>query len=319
MPPKLIVITGPTAAGKTRLGILLAQKLDGEIISADSMQIYRKLNIGTAKPTQAEMENIPHRMIDITDPTVPYSVARYVTEAAACTDDILKRDKQAILVGGTGLYIDSLLAGRHFAESPEDTDLREALSARYDQEGGDALWEALRKVDPESAARLHPNDKKRVLRALEVYTLTGQTITAHNLETQTIPPRYEALKIAITARDRADLYARIDSRVDAMLEAGLITEVTQLLEAGLSPASTAMQAIGYKEMIQAITGRISIVEAVERIKQESRRYAKRQLSWLRRDPNVRWIEWEGEPDFENALQISTEFCRETGIIAENGE
>jgi len=314
MPRPLLVITGPTAAGKTALAVGLAQALGGEIVSADSMQIYRGMDIGTAKPSTQEMAGIPHHMIDIADPADAYSVARYVAEASACVEDICTRGHVPIVTGGTGLYIDSLLAGRYFAQSPEDLSLREALIQRYDQEGGVILWEELKTIDPESAARLHPNDKKRVLRAIEVYRLTGKTITAHNLETQAIPPRYAALKIALTAKDREHLYRRIDRRVDAMVESGLQAEVAGLIQNGLSPACTAMQAIGYKEMAKSLAGEISLPEAIASIQQESRRYAKRQLSWLRRDETIRWICWEEEPNICEAIQISTEFCRTFGII-----
>ncbi|MCL2828571.1 MAG: tRNA (adenosine(37)-N6)-dimethylallyltransferase MiaA [Oscillospiraceae bacterium] len=314
MPKPLLVITGPTAAGKTAFAIRLAQTLGGEIVSADSMQIYRGMDIGTAKPSMHEMAGIPHHMIDIADPAEPYSVARYVTEAAASVEDIFARGQIPILAGGTGLYIDSLLAGRYFAQSPDDSHLREELIRRYEREGATALWEELETIDPETAARLHPNDKKRVLRSIEVFRLTGKTITAHNEETQAIPPRYEALKIALTAKDRDALYRRIDQRVEAMMESGLQAEVAGLIQNGLSPACTAMQAIGYKEMAKAFSGELSLAEAVESIKQESRRYAKRQLSWLRRDNAIRWICWDKEPDINEAVQISTEFCRAFGII-----
>jgi len=314
MPRPLLVITGPTAAGKTALAISLAQVLGGEIVSADSMQIYRGMDIGTAKPTVQEMAGIPHHMIDIADPAEPYSVARYVAEAAACVEDIFARGRMPIVAGGTGLYIDSLLAGRYFAQSPEDLSLREELIRRYDREGAAVLWQELESIDPDTAARLHPNDKKRVLRAIEVYRLTGKTITAHNLETQTIPPRYAALKIALTAKDRNDLYRRIDRRVDIMIASGLQAEVTRLMETGLSPKCTAMQAIGYKEMAKLLSGELTLAEAADLIKQESRRYAKRQLSWLRREDTIRWIGWEEEPNINEAVQISTEFCRTFGII-----
>ena len=301
----LIVITGPTACGKTPAAVALAKMINGEVVSADSMQIYRGMDIGTAKPTRAEMAGIPHHMIDVADPTEDYSVARYVTEAAACVEDIRARGKLPILVGGTGLYIDSLLSGRDFA--PRGT-------MEDDRPYGMDVWQALQKIDPEAAARLHPNDRKRVTRALEVYRLTGQTITEHNRMTQTLPPRYRALKIALTAEERPALYARIEGRVDAMVAAGLQGEVEALLQAGLTPRHTAMQAIGYQEMAEVLRGDTTLDEAITMIKQESRRYAKRQLSWLRRDPTVNWIHWDREPDFPKAVQRSTEFCHAAGII-----
>ena len=197
MQPKLVVITGPTASGKTALGVALAQRLGGEVVSADSMQIYRGMDIGTAKPTPEEMQGVPHHMIDIADPAENYSVSRYAAQAAACVDDILARGKLPIVVGGTGLYIDSLIAGRTFADGTADTALRQELSERYDEIGGEGLLGELRKVDPERAARLHPADKKRIVRAMEVYILTGKTITQHDAETRTVPPRYDAAKIAL--------------------------------------------------------------------------------------------------------------------------
>ena len=184
MQPKIVVITGPTASGKTALGVALAQRLGGEVVSADSMQIYRGMDIGTAKPTPEEMRGVPHHMIDITDPAENYSVSRYAAQAAACVDDILARGKLPIVVGGTGLYIDSLIAGRTFADGTADTALRQELSERYDEIGGEGLLGELRKVDPERAARLHPADKKRIVRAMEVYILTGKTITQHDAETR---------------------------------------------------------------------------------------------------------------------------------------
>lgn len=309
--PKIIVITGPTATGKTTLGVLLAKQLGGEVISADSMQIYRDLNIGTAKPTEEEMRGVPHHMIDIVPPTENYSVARYVQEASACIEDILSRGLNPIVVGGTGLYIDSLLSGRTFAADSAGP-LRRQLSKRYEQEGGEALLAALEAVDPESARKLHANDKKRIVRALEIYQSTGKTITEHNDETRRIPPKYPACKIALTFAAREDLYDRINSRVDAMISAGLADEVRHLLSRGLTEKDTAMQAIGYKEMAEAVRGRVSLSEAAETIKMESRRYAKRQLSWLRKDPSVHWIRWGKEPDFDSGLHDSTMFLEDTG-------
>ena len=314
MPKKLLVITGPTAAGKTGLSIRLAKAFDGEVVSADSMQVYRGMDIGTAKPSLSERDGVPHHMLDVADPWEPYSVARYVEEAALCVEAVLTRGRLPILVGGTGLYIDSLLSGRCFARPPEDETLRNTLKSRYDREGGEALWRELREIDPEAAARLHPRDKKRVLRALEVFLLTGKTISAHNRETQRAPRPYETLKIALTAQDRADLYRRINQRVEEMVHLGLFHEVEGLLQAGLSPGSTAMQAIGYKEAARALSGAVPTDLAIAEIQQESRRYAKRQLSWFRRDPEIKWLTWAKTPDIENLLQISTQFCFAAGIM-----
>ena len=315
MPPRIVVITGPTATGKTRLGILLCKKFGGEVVSADSMQVYEGMDIGTAKPSPAETEGIPHHMLGVVPPEEQFSVSRYVEMAAECTDDILRRSKIPFLVGGTGLYIESLISGRRFAGTAEDRDLRRTLSEKYEALGGEKMLEMLAEFDPERASRLHPNDKKRIIRALEVIELTGRTISEHDRETKLSPNRYDALKIALTFKNREDLYCRINKRVDMMMEAGLENEVRSLLNRGLSPESTAMQAIGYKELVAAIEGKCTVSEAIEAIKRESRRYAKRQLSWLRRDKSVHWIFWENEPDFEKAVQLSTALMEEYGIIS----
>ena len=235
MAPKIVVIVGPTASGKTRMAVELAQLHNGEVVSADSMQIYRGMDIGTAKPTREEMGGVPHHMLDVADPGEDFSVARYVDMAAQCVDDILARGKLPIVAGGTGLYIDSLLSGRTFAPFSPDSALRGQLEAELAQKGGQAMLEELAGVDPESARRLHPNDHKRIIRALEVYRSTGRTITQHNLETQAIPPRYEACTIGLAFRDRGAMWARIDQRVEEMAAAGLEDEVRRLLTSGISP------------------------------------------------------------------------------------
>ena len=301
------------ASGKTGLGIELALTLGGEVISADSMQIYRGMDIGTAKPTPEEMQGVPHHMIDIADPAENYSVSRYAAEAAACVDDILARGKLPIVVGGTGLYIDSLIAGRTFADGTADTALRQELSERYDEIGGEGLLGELRKVDPERAARLHPADKKRIVRAMEVYILTGRTITQHDAETRAVPPRYDAAKIALDFADRRDLYDRIDRRVELMVRQGLFDEVRALLAAGVPADCTAMQAIGYKEAVAAVRGEATPQEAVAAIQLASRRYAKRQLTWLRRDRDLFWLRHEKTPDMDRACRLSTQFLSGRGI------
>lgn len=290
MAEKILVVTGPTATGKTALSVELAKKLGGEIVSADSMQIYRGMDIGTAKVTKAEMQNIPHHMIDIADPSEDYSVSRYVEEADAAVRGILSRGRLPIVAGGTNLYIDSLIAGLDFAEKAEDAALRESLNKQYDDMGGEAMLEHLRGFDPERAAKLHPADKRRIVRAVEIYILTGETITRHDEETKKRPKRYDAVKIALTFADRAVLYDRINARVDKMVSDGLFDEVKGLLDSGLSPACTSMQAIGYKEPAAYFRGEMSKDAAIELIKLSSRRYAKRQLTWLRRDTTVLWHE-----------------------------
>lgn len=313
MPPKILVIVGPTASGKTRMAVELAQRHNGEVISADSMQIYRTMDIGTAKPTQEEMGGIPHHMIDVADPEEDFSVARYVEMAAQCVDDVLARGKLPIVAGGTGLYIDSLLSGRTFAPFSPDSALRGELEREMAEQGGAAMLEELAKVDPEAAARLHPNDHKRIIRALEVYRSTGKTITQHNRETQAIPPRYDALTIGLAFQDRQAMWRRIDQRVDEMVAAGLEDEVRRLLTSGISPKCTAMQAIGYKEFTQALSGEMTWQEAADVVKLRSRQYAKRQLTWFGRNPNTRWIRWDDPPDFERGRRASTEYMEEFGI------
>ncbi len=308
----VLVITGPTATGKTALGVWLALHLGGEVVSADAMQVYRGMVIGTAAPTEAERKGVRHHLIGTADPRENYSVGRYVEEASACIDDILRRGRLPILVGGTNLYIDSLLRGIEFSDF--DPELREKLEADYARLGGEAMLERLQAVDPERAALLHPNDRKRILRALEVYETTGETITAHDKATRRQPPRYESCRIALSFEDREDLYRRIDARADGMMKAGLVREVQALLASGVPENSTAMQAIGYKEIAAALRGEISLEEAAEQVKQSSRRYAKRQLSWLRRDPDLHWILWQKEPKWEKAYSISTRILEESGIL-----
>jgi len=313
MPPKILVIVGPTASGKTRMAVELSQRHNGEVISADSMQIYRTMDIGTAKPTKEEMGGIPHHMIDVADPEEDFSVARYVEMAARCVDDVLERGKLPIVAGGTGLYIDSLLSGRTFAPFSPDSALRGELERELEEKGGQAMLEALAQVDPEAAQRLHPNDHKRIIRALEVYRSTGKTITQHNRETQAIPPRYNALTIGLAFQDRQAMWRRIDQRVDEMVAAGLEDEVRRLLTSGISPKCTAMQAIGYKEFTQALSGEMTWQEAADVVKLRSRQYAKRQLTWFGRNPNTRWVRWDDPPEFEQGRRASTEYMEEFGI------
>ena len=301
MADKIVVITGPTATGKTRLSVELAKKFGGEIVSADSMQIYRGMDIGTAKVTHTEMQGVTHHMIDIVDPTEVYSVSRYVEDANKAVQDILARGKLPIIAGGTNLYIDSLISGLDFAERAEDNALRERLNAQYDELGGEAMIETLRGFDPERAAKLHPADKRRIVRAIEIYTLTGETITAHDARTKALPPRYASRRFALTWNERETLYARIRQRVDEMVAAGLFEEVERLLSAGLSDSCTAMQAIGYKEIAAALRGECSPEDAIETVKRESCRYAKRQLTWLRRDRDLVWLPREEYPTEDDLL------------------
>ena len=298
----LTIITGPTASGKTALGIALAKEIDGEIISADSLQIYRGMDIGTAKPSIEEMDGIVHHMIDIKDPAENYSVAEYLSAASACIEDVLARGKQAILLGGTGLYIEALLAGERFATAPQDAEIRAKLETVYDAIGGQAMWEKLRKIDDESAQILHPNDKRRIVRALEIYEISNEAMSAFNKRSKAEETPYHSLYIALNAVDRADLYQRIDWRVDLMLADGLLEEVEQLQKQGVLREYTSMQAIGYKELFAVLSGETSLLEATETIKQESRRYAKRQLSWIRRKSDDNWLLWDKKPNMEQLLE-----------------
>ena len=302
MKGQVLVVAGPTAVGKTRFGIALAQRFGGEIVSADSMQIYRGMDIGTAKATKEERAQVPHHMLDVADPREAYSVSRYVREASAVCDRLLQEGTTPVIVGGTGLYIDSLLAGRDFAGRQEgDDSLRRALGEEYDRLGGERMLETLRSFDPERAEKLHPADKRRIVRAIEIFRLTGKTMTQHDSETRARPPRYASVRFVLNYADRNDLYARIDRRVDDMLAQGLFDEVRSLLAAGLSPETTAMQAIGYKEAALALRGEIGCGEAADLIRLNSRRYAKRQLTWFGRDAGAHRIVWEKEPDFDAAL------------------
>ena len=305
----IICIAGPTASGKTALAVALAKELGGEVVSCDSMQVYRRMDIGTAKPTEAEMQGIVHHMIDVAEPDEDFSVSRYCEMAAPIVDDILARGKTAIVAGGTGLYMDSLIRGNAFAPFPA-TGVREALEAQADREGMETMLARLQAVDPDAAGRLHLSDRKRILRALEVYLETGETITEHNRKTQALPPRYTPLWLGLDFEDRAALYRRIDRRVDDMLEAGLTEEIRALLRSGVPPKSTAMQAIGYKEFVDALEGRCSLAEAAQEVQKASRHYAKRQLTWFRRNPRMHWLARreglsEGEL-LENARQILRE-------------
>ena len=313
MPEKIICVVGPTACGKTKLGVLLAKQYDGEVVSADSMQIYKGMTIGTAAPTAEEMEGVPHHMIAVADPAEQWSAARYAQAAIPIVDDILARGKRPILVGGTGLWLDAVVQGRTFAGGHAGGAVRKELQDRLEQEGIGPLLEELRQVDPEAAQRLHPADEKRILRALEVYRETGKTISAHNAETAALPPRYDAVWIGLQFRDRADMKALIDRRVDAMVAAGLLEEVRQLLESGLPRDATALQAIGYKEFLGVLDGTAAVEEAVAEVKLRSRQYAKRQLTWLRRNRDIHWIWWEKDRDFARALQVSTEILAAAGV------
>lgn len=309
----VICVVGPTACGKTKLGVLLAQRYGGEVVSCDSMQIYRGMAIGTAAPTAEEMEGVPHHMIAVADPAESWSAARYAEAATPVVEDIFARGKRPVLVGGTGLWLDALLRGHGFAPGCAGGAVRVRLERELEQTGIEPLLEELRNIDPQSAAKLHPSDEKRILRALEVYRETGQTISAHNAAEKAMPPRFPSVKIGLRFAQREDMKALIDRRVDAMVEMGLLEEVRGLLSRGLPRNATALQAIGYKEFSGVLEGEKTVEQAVEEVKLRSRQYAKRQLTWLRRDAGIHWIEWEKNRDFARALQVSTEILSHQGL------
>ena len=310
MSKKIVVICGPTASGKTALSIGLAKAFDGEVVSADSMQIYRRMDIGTAKPTREEMDGVPHHMLDVAEPGEAYSVSRYVEEATACVEDILARGKLPIVCGGTGLYIDGLIRGTDYQPAGTDNGIREQLEGEWETQGAEKMMARLAAADPDSAARLHLSDKRRILRALEVYLATGETITVHNARTKAIPPRYEAVMIGLNTEPRQILYDRIDRRVGGMLEQGLLQEVQSLLEDGLLEG-TAAQAIGYKELMAYFQGEMTLETAADLIRQKSRNYAKRQLTWFRRDERVKWIVYNAPEAAQAVLQEATNYLTQT--------
>lgn len=313
MAPEILCVVGPTACGKTALGVLLAKRYGGEVVSADSMQIYRGLTIASAAPTAEEMDGVPHHMVAVAEPAEQWSAARYAREAAPIVDDILARGKLPILVGGTGLWLDAVVRGSGFAGGSAGGAVRQALSRRLEAEGIEPLLAELRRVDPKAAERLYPADQKRILRALEVYLETGKTITAHNEETKDLPPRYRAVWIGLQFADREDMRALIDRRVDGMAERGLAAEACALLQSGLPRNATALQAIGCKEFAEVLEGRRTEAEAIAEVKLHSRQYAKRQLTWLRRNPAIHWIYWKKNRDFAEALRISTEILSAAGV------
>ena len=305
----IICIAGPTASGKTALAVELAKEFNGEVVSCDSMYVYKRMNIGTAKPTAEEMQGIVHHMIDVAEPDEDFSVSKYCQMATPIIDDIVARGKTAIIAGGTGLYMDSLIKGNDFADFPS-TGYRETLERRVEEEGVEPLLEQLYLVDPESAEHSLSNPR-RIIRALEVFYETGMTITEHNRRTQALPPRYEPLWLGLDFTERSELYRRINLRVGIMLEMGLIQEIRDLLASGIPEKCTAMQAIGYKEFIAALNGECTIEEAADLVRMFSRRYGKRQLTWFRRNKNIHWLVRDahttGQEILEQARQVIREF------------
>lgn len=285
----LLCIIGPTASGKTALSVELARAFNGEVVSCDSMQVYRGMDIGTAKPTMDERKCVQHHMLDVCDPSEVYSAARYAAEAAVCILGIQARGKLPVVAGGTGLYLNALLYGLHHA--PGNSEIRAEIEKRGD------VYGELSRVDPEAAAKLHPNDKRRIVRALEVYYSSGEQISKHHEQSRQIPPRYESLIIGIRFDERAELYARIEKRVDKMISDGLLGEIHALQNRVPPPCRTAMQAIGYKEQGDA-----------EAIKLNTRHYAKRQMTWFSKMPNVHWLSYS-----ENIFAEATEIAKNVGL------
>lgn len=282
----LTIITGPTASGKTALSIALAKEIGGEIINADSMQVYQYMDIGTAKPTMQERDGVPHHLLDVVQPNEPFSVAKYCDLARKAISEVHDRGHIPIMVGGTGLYIDSV--AYHIQYSPVESD--PAYRAMLEQQENTALYQQLMEIDPESAEKISINDTKRIIRALEIYHVSGETKTAHEKRSRQTPSPYN-LKLFAIRMDREQLYQRINQRVEIMFENGLVEEVKRLLEMGIDESCTSMQAIGYKETVLYLKNEISLAEAKEMIQQGSRRYAKRQLTWFRRNPDITWLDY----------------------------
>jgi len=309
----VLVVCGPTASGKTRLAVELAKGLGGEVVSADSMQIYKGMDIGTAKPTEEEMDGVPHHLIGFLEPETPFSVADYVELAGRAVKDIHAMGRLPVLAGGTGLYIHSLLDNIRFADIEGSPYLRRELEAFAVRHGNEALWEHLNEIDPEHAASLHHNNKSRVIRSIEVYEVTGITMSEHMRRSRTEPTPYAPVMLGISFGDRELLYERIGKRVDLMIEQGLLDEVRDFQVRG---GKTAGQAIGYKELAPYLEGRCDLETAVEAVKRETRRYAKRQLTWLRRDRRIRWLLADRFPSYTciagEARHIAPDQCERMG-------
>lgn len=288
---KIICVVGPTASGKTSLGVGIAKELGGEVVSCDSMQIYKGMDIATAKPQPDEMWGITHHLIDYVEPNESYSVARFCADANKAIDSIVSRNKIPVLVGGTGLYIDSLIDNIMFLDQPTDASLREKLCERANIEGTEALLKELRVIDPLYAEKMHVNDRKRIVRALELYYTSGSTMSEQLERSRRTPSRFSPIMLGIRYNDRQKLYERINRRVDVMIQHGLIDEARAVFNSGAS--DTSAQAIGHKELAPYFRGEQTLEECVERLKMETRRYAKRQISWFKRDGRIKWIDADG--------------------------
>ena len=304
--PRVVAVGGPTASGKTALSVALARAFDGEIINADSMQIYKNLDVGTAKPSTEERQGIPHYLLDFLPPETPYSVADFTAAADPLIRDITARGRLPLVVGGTGLYITSLLSGMAFAPEKTDPAIRARLQARADTEGGAALYAELQRIDPDYAAQVHPNNLPRVIRALELFEATGRRMSDQRREARPAEAPYHALCLCLTCRDRAVLYSRIDRRVDEMVENGVLDEARQVYD-HRDAYRTAAQAIGYKEFFPYFEGTANLTECTERLKQATRNYAKRQLTWFRRQNDAVWLYLDEEDATERACTLVRAF------------
>ena len=304
--PRVVAVGGPTASGKTALSVALARAFDGEIINADSMQIYKNLDVGTAKPSAEERQGIPHYLLDFLPPETPYSVADFTAAADPLIRDITARGRLPFVVGGTGLYITSLLSGMAFAPEKTDPAIRARLQARADTEGGAALYAELQRIDPDYAAQVHPNNLPRVIRALELFEATGRRMSDQRREARPAEAPYHALCLCLTCRDRAVLYSRIDRRVDEMVENGVLDEARQVYD-HRDAYRTAAQAIGYKEFFPYFEGTANLTECTERLKQATRNYAKRQLTWFRRQNDAVWLYLDEEDVTEHACTLVRAF------------
>lgn len=304
----VIAVVGATASGKTKLAVELAKRYSGEIISADSMQIYKEMNIGTAKPSEEEKEGIAHHLMDFIDPQEEYSVADFVSDAHRCAEDIIKRGNLPIIAGGTGLYINSFINDIDFEDARRDYALREELKTTAEREGGEKLLSMLGEFDPESAAKIHPANIKRIIRAIEYYKVTGETLSEHDRKSKMKESRYHPLMFSVEW-DRDELYARIEKRVDIMMSSGLLEEVEGFFKRGFTKKMQSMQGIGYKQLLDYFNGLSTLDEAVRIIKRDSRRYAKRQLTWFGRDKKIHRLDAGGDI-LEQAAAYAEPFLEE---------
>jgi tRNA dimethylallyltransferase len=296
----VVAIVGPTAVGKTRLSLTLAQDLQGEIISADSMQVYKRMDIGTAKASEEEQRLVPHHLIDIIEPDEEFSVADFQERVDELIPKIYRRGKLPMLVGGTGLYVQAVIEGFIFPEMEPDWELRERLTAEAEEKGTEFVHDKLRKIDSKLADKLHPNDLRRVIRGIEVYQQTGQTSTYFQQKAENTPPRYQAVKIGLR-RKRDSLYERINQRVDLMIKEGLVDEVRELYKEGYDRNLISMQGLGYKEIIAYFEGEYDLQEAIRLIKRDTRHFAKRQFTWFKRDKSIHWFDVD-QYDFDDLLK-----------------